>query len=179
MKFPEEFSNTVLCLWELHIALNYTFLWWVRSVVFFVSVLGNISVYAPVIFIILPVLMIFSNLTFLDRKQSGVQPVLGISASSVSRLEDHSSPSESGVKRYNKKPRSFSNEISINNAKSPFFRQLAESFPLGNISIYLKPCSSTNVQNWIIFHHRRFLYRFYSCVYSLETWKMVSDGLEQ
>ena len=36
---------------------------------FFVSVLGNILVYALVIFITLSVLMIFSNLTFLDTKQ--------------------------------------------------------------------------------------------------------------
>ena len=40
------------------------------------SVLGNISVYAVVIFITLSVLMIFSNLTFLDIKQSGVQLLL-------------------------------------------------------------------------------------------------------
>ena len=33
MKFPAEFSNTVLCLWELHIELNYTCLSWVRSLV--------------------------------------------------------------------------------------------------------------------------------------------------
>ena len=45
---------------------------------FFVSVLGNISVYALVIFITLSVLMIFSNLTFLDTEQSGVQLVLEI-----------------------------------------------------------------------------------------------------
>ena len=43
---------------------------------FFVLALGNISVYALVIFITLSVLMIFSNLTFLDTKQSGVQVVL-------------------------------------------------------------------------------------------------------
>ena len=135
---------------------------------FFVSALGDISVYALVIFITLSVLMIFSNLTFLDTKHSGVQLVLGIIASSVSRLEDYSSRSESGVKRYSKKPRSFSNEVSINNEKSPFPGQLAESFPLGNISIYLKPCSSTNLQNWIIFYDRSFLYRYYRCVYSLE-----------
>ena len=42
------------------------------------SVLGNISVYAPVIFITLSVLMICSNLTFLDTKTSGVQLVLEI-----------------------------------------------------------------------------------------------------
>ena len=45
---------------------------------FFVSVLGNISVYALVIFITLSVLMIFSNLTFLDTEQSRVQNVLEI-----------------------------------------------------------------------------------------------------
>ena len=78
IKFSEEFWNTDLCVWELHIALNYTCLRWVRSVVFFVSVLGNISVYAVVIFITLSVLMIFSNLTFLDTEQSGVQRVLGV-----------------------------------------------------------------------------------------------------
>ena len=42
------------------------------------SVLGNISVYALVIFITVSVLMIFSNLTFLDTEQSGVQFVLEI-----------------------------------------------------------------------------------------------------
>ena len=66
MKFPEEFSNTVLRFWELRIALNYTCLWWVRSVVFFVSALGNISVYAVVIFITLSVLIIFGNISFLN-----------------------------------------------------------------------------------------------------------------
>ena len=45
---------------------------------FFVSVLGNISVYALVIFITLSVLMIFSHLTFPDTKKSGVQLVLEI-----------------------------------------------------------------------------------------------------
>ena len=42
------------------------------------SVLRNISVHALVIFITLSVLMIFSNHTFLDTKQSGVQLVLEI-----------------------------------------------------------------------------------------------------
>ena len=65
------------------------------------------------------------------------------------------------------KSRSFWNEVSSNNAKSPFPGQLVESFRLGNISIYLKPWSSTNVKNWIFFHDPRFLYRFYPCVYSL------------
>ena len=42
------------------------------------SVLGNISVYALVILITLSFLMIYSNLTFLDTKQSGVQLVFQI-----------------------------------------------------------------------------------------------------
>ena len=42
------------------------------------SVLGNISVHALVIFITLSVLMIFSKVTFLDTKQSGVKLVLEI-----------------------------------------------------------------------------------------------------
>ena len=45
---------------------------------FFVSVLGNTSVYAAVIFITLSVLMIFSNLNFPDTKKLGVQLVLEI-----------------------------------------------------------------------------------------------------
>ena len=49
---------------------------------------------------------------------------------------------------------------------------------LGNIFQYvtrsgrkfgnLKPCSFSNLQNWIFFHDRRLRYRFYRCVYSLE-----------
>ena len=41
---------------------------------------------------------------------------------------------------------------------------------LRRISNYLKPCSSTNLQKWILSHDRRFLYRFYHVrwVYSLE-----------
>ena len=42
------------------------------------SVLVNISVHALVILITLSVLMIFSNLTFLDTKQSAVQLFLEI-----------------------------------------------------------------------------------------------------
>ena len=42
------------------------------------SALRNISVYALVIFITQSVLMIFSNLTFLETKQSRVQHVLEI-----------------------------------------------------------------------------------------------------
>ena len=53
------------------------------------------------------------------------------SRSLVSRFENHSSRSETGVKRYSKKRTSFSNEVSSNNAKSPFPGQLAESFRLG------------------------------------------------
>ena len=45
---------------------------------FFMSVLGNISVHALVIFITVSVLMIFSNLAFPDTKQSGVQLFLEI-----------------------------------------------------------------------------------------------------
>ena len=132
------------------------------------SALGNISVYALVIFITVSVLNIFTNLTFLDRKQSGVQLVLGIQRVLGVQTRNHSSRSESGVKRYSKKQRRFSNEVSSNNAKSPFPGQLAKSFRLANISIYLKPCSSTNLHNWIFFHDRMFLYRFCCCVYSLE-----------
>ena len=42
--------------------------------------------------------MIFSNLTFLDTEQSGVQLSSKSSASSVSRFENHSSWSETGGK---------------------------------------------------------------------------------
>ena len=97
----------------------------------------------------------------------------------MSRFEDDSSRSETGVKRQSKKLRSFSNEVSSNNAKSHFPGQLEESFRLGNISIYLKPSSSKNLQNWIFFHDRMFLYRFYRSVYSLEAKKMVSGVFEQ
>ena len=145
IRFSEEFWNTVLCLWELHIALNYTCLWWVRSVVFFVSVLGNISVYALVIFITLSVLMIFRNLTFLDTKQSGVQLVLKIQRVLAVQIRKSFVTIRDWRERYSKKPRSFSYEVSGNNAKSHFPGQLAESFRLGNIWIYLKPCSSTNM----------------------------------
>ena len=123
--------------------------------------------------------MIFSNLPFPETKQSGSSMSSKSSAFSVSRFEDHSSRSDIGVKRKGKKLRTFSNEVSSNNAKSHFPGQLAEIFRLGNISIYLKPWSSTNLQNWIFFHDRRFLYRFYHCVYSLEAWKKLSDVLEQ
>ena len=60
-----------------------------------------------------------------------------------------------------------------------FPRTTSRKFRLGNISIYLKPCSSTNLQNWIFLHDRMFLYRFYHCVYGLEAWKKLSDVLEQ
>ena len=45
---------------------------------FLLSALRNISVYALVILITLSVLIIYSNLTFLDTKQSGVQLVFEI-----------------------------------------------------------------------------------------------------
>ena len=140
--------------------MNYTCLWWVRSVVFFVSVLGNISVYALVIFITLSVLMIFSNLTFPDTKQSGVQLVFEIQRVLGVQIRRSFVTIRSWSEKYSKELRSFSNEVSCNNAKSHFPGQLAESFWLGNIPIYFKPCSSTNLQNLIYFHNPRFLYRF-------------------
>ena len=103
------------------------------------SVLGNISVYALVIFITLSVLMIFSNLIFLDTKQSGVQLVLEIKRVLGVQIRKSFVTIRAGVKRYSKKPRSFSNEVSSNNAKSHFPGQLEESFWLGYIWIYLKP----------------------------------------
>ena len=112
---------------------------------FFLSVLGNISVYVLVILITLSVLMISRNLTFLVKNNQESSLSSKSSASSVSRFENHSSRSETGEKRYNKKPRSFSNEVSSNNEKSHFPGQLEESFRLGNILIYLKLCSSTNM----------------------------------
>ena len=149
----------MLCLWELHIALNYTCLWWVNSVVFFVSLLRDISVYALVIFITLSVLGIFSNLTFLVTEESGAQLFLEIRRVLGVKIRKSFVTIRDWRERYSKKPRSFSNEVSSNNAKSQFPGQLAESFRLGNISIYLKSCSSTNLRNWIFFHDRRFLYR--------------------
>ena len=144
----------MFCVWELHIALNYTCLWWVRSVVFFLSVLGNISVYALVIFITLSVLMIFSNLTFLDTKRSGVQLVLKSKRDLGVQIRKSFVMIRGWRERYSKQRRSFWNEVS-SNAKLPFPGQIAESFWLGNISIYLKPFRSTNLQNWIFFHDRR------------------------
>ena len=44
IKFAEEFLNTVLCIWELHIALKYTCLWWVRTVFFCVSIRKYFSI---------------------------------------------------------------------------------------------------------------------------------------
>ena len=169
----------MLCLWELHIALKYTCLWWVRSVVFFVSALRNISVYALVIFITLSVLMIFSNLTFLDTKQSGVQLVLKIQRVLGVQIQKSFVTIRDWREKYSKKPRSFSNEVSSNNAKSPFPRQLAEGFWLGNISIYLKPFRSKNRQNWIFSHDRRFFSDFSALYTVLKLEKIVSGVLEQ
>ena len=100
---------------------------------FFVSALRNISVYALVIFITLSVLMIFSNLTFLDTKQSGVQLLLKIQRVLGVQTRRLFVTIRDWSKRYSKIPRSFSNEVSSNNAKSPFPGQLAASFRLGNI----------------------------------------------
>ena len=169
----------MLCLWELHIALNYTCLWWVRSDVFFVSVLRNISVYALVIFITLSVLMIFSNLTFLDTKQSGVRLVLKIQRVLGVQIRKSFVTIRDWREKYSKKPRSFSNEVSSNNAKLPIPGQLAESFWLGNISIYLKPFRSKNLQNWIFFHDRRSFTDFSAPYTVLKLEKMVTGVLEK
>ena len=146
---------------------------------FFVSVLGNILVYALVIFITLSILMIFSNLTFLDTKQSGVQLVLKIQRVVSVHPRRLFVTIRDWREKYSKKPRSFSNEVSSNNAKLPFPGQLAESFWLGNISIYLKPFPSTNLQNWIFFHDRRFFTDFSALYTVLKLEKMVSGVLEQ
>ena len=61
------------------------------------------------------------------------------SVSSVSRFENHSSRSETGVKRYSKKRTSFSNEVSSNNAKSHFPGQLAVFSGLGIHQFILNP----------------------------------------
>ena len=61
-----------------------------------------------------------------------------------------------------------SHAASLANAKWHFAAQHAHSFRIGRISIHLKLCCSANLQNWILYHDRRFLYRFYGCVYSLE-----------
>ena len=59
-------------------------------------------------------LFIFSNSNVPDSKHSEVQFVLGISASSKSSSEDHSSPSEIRVRRYRKKLGSATNEVGGN-----------------------------------------------------------------
>ena len=135
--------------------------------------------YAIVILITLFVLMIFSNLTFPDTKQSGSSLSLKSCAFSVSRFEDHSSRSETGVKRYSKKLRTFSNEVSSNNAKSQFPGQLAEIFRLGNISIYLKPWSSTNLKIGYFSLIESFCTDFNAVYTVLKLEKKVSDILEQ
>ena len=57
---------------------------------FFVTPLGNISVYALVIFITLCVLIILSTLTFLVQRSHESSLSSECSAASVSRFEDHS-----------------------------------------------------------------------------------------
>ena len=131
------------------------------------------------IFITLSVLMILSNLTFLDTKQSGVQLVLKIQRFLGVQIRKSLVTIRDWRGRYSKKPRCFSNEVSSNNAKSPFPGQLAESFRLGNISIYLKPFRPTNLQNWIFFHDRRSFTDFSALYTVLRHEKTVSGVLEQ
>ena len=146
---------------------------------FFFVGLRNISVYALVIFITLSVFGIFSNLTFLDTKKSGVQLVLEIQRVLGVQIRKSFVTIRDWRERYSKKPRCFSNEVSSNNAKSSFPGQLAESFRLGNISIYLKPFRSTNMQNWIFFHDRRSFSDFRALYTVLKHEKTVSCALEQ
>ena len=86
---------------------------------YFVSALGNISVHALVIFITLSILIIFSNLTFLDTKQSGVQLVLEIKRVLGVQIRKSFVTIRDWSENIQQKPRSFSNEVSSNNAKSP------------------------------------------------------------
>ena len=143
------------------------------------SVLRNISVYALVIFITLSVLLILSDLTFLDTKQSGVQLILKIHRVVGVQIWISFVTIRDWREKYCKKPRSFSNEVSSNNAKSPFPGRLAESFWLGNISIYLKPFRSKNLQNWIFFHDRRSFTDFSAPYTVLKLEKMVTGVLEK
>ena len=131
------------------------------------------------IFITLSVLMILSNLTFLDTKQSGVQLVLKIQRFLGVQIRKSLVTIRDWRGRYSKKPRCFANEVSSNNAKSPFPGQLAESFRLGNISIYLKPFRPTNLQNWIFFHDRRSFTDFSALYKVLRHEKTVSGVLDQ
>ena len=103
----------MVCLWELRIALNYTWLWWVSSFVFFVTALGNIGVYALVMFITLCVLIIFSNSTFLVQRSQESRLSSESSVASVSRFEDHPWRSQTGVRAYSKKLRSASNVVIV------------------------------------------------------------------
>ena len=131
------------------------------------------------IFITLSVLMILSNLTFLDTKQSGVQLVLKIQRFLGFQIRKSLVTIRDWRGRYSEKPRCSSNEVSSNNANSPFPGQLAESFRLGNISIYLKPFRPTNLQNWIFFHDRRSFTDFSALYTVLRHEKTVSGVLEQ
>ena len=169
----------MLCLWELHIALNYICLWWVNSVVFFVSLLRDISVYALVIFITLSVLGIFSNLTFLVTEESGAQLVLEIRRVLGVQIRKSFVTIRDWRERYSKKPRSFSNEVSSNNAKSQFPGQLAESFRLG---IYLSILNRAVLQICEIGYFSMIEGSFtdFSALYTvLNLEKMVSGVLEQ
>ena len=73
MKFREEFSNTVVCLEGLDIAVNYLFLLG-KKFRLYVSDLGNTSVHGLVIFIILTVFNDFQQLN-LSRYKAVRSPV--------------------------------------------------------------------------------------------------------
>ena len=83
------------------------------------------------------------------------------------------------MKRYSKKPRSFSNEVSSNNAKSHFPGQLAESSGLGMYQSILNPAV---VQMWKIgyFSMIQGSCTYFTIVYTvLKLEKKLSDVLEQ
>ena len=92
MKFSEQFSNTVVSLWKLHIALKYLSML-AKMFRFYVLDLGNMSVYSLVIFITI-FLMIFDSLTFPEQSNQDLSSSLESSPSSECCSEDHSSPSE-------------------------------------------------------------------------------------
>ena len=100
MKFPQEFSNTVVRSGGLHSALNCLSSLG-KKFRFYVLALGNISVSVLIIFIKF-FLMIFNKLTFPHTKQSGVQFSWESSASTQSQSGSHSSPSKTRVRRCGK-----------------------------------------------------------------------------
>ena len=143
------------------------------------SVLGNISVYALVIFITLSVLMIFSNLTFLDTEQSRVQLVLEIQRVLGVQIRKSFVMIRDWRERYSKKPRSFSNEVSSNNAKLPFPGQ---SQKVSCLRIYESILNRAVLQICKIGYFSMFKGSFtdFSALYTvLKLEKMVSGVLEQ